>query len=305
MEKMFSYATRNKGKSLLKKLTDYVVLDLETSGMNTYYDDIIEVGALRVRNGLITERFQKLIKPRNRISSFITSLTGITNSMLKSAGEPGEVLPQFIDFIGSDIVVGHNVNFDINFIYDKWELMSGSFFTNDYLDTLRVARKVLPDLCSHKLEYLKSHYRINVQGAHRSIADCETTYHAYLNLMKDADRLCIDFEAPKTVRASSFKPDENADPASPVYGKTVVISKSYSQKSRLALLNFIARAGGINRDSLSGKTDYLICESAAELSGSPMGKKAKELSEKGKVIKILNAGTLTAMIMNAVQISKK
>ena len=85
----------------------------------------------------------------------------------------------------------------------------------------------------------------------------------------------------------------------------MVISKSYSQEKRLALLNLIALAGGINRDSISGKTDYLICESAAELSGSAMGRKARELSEKGKVIKITNARTLAAMIMNAFQISKK
>ncbi len=191
---MISKSQRKKGRSILQLLSDYVVLDLETSGLNTRFDDIIEVGALRIRNGKITQRYQKLVKPERNISSFISRLTGITNSMLKSAPDPDEVLPEFIEFIGSDIIVGHNVNFDINFLYDKWESMTDMTLSNDFLDTLRLSRRVLPALSTHKLEFLKSYYRIDIPQAHRSIADCETTYRLYQLLMKDAENNGISFD---------------------------------------------------------------------------------------------------------------
>lgn len=97
-------------------LKDYVALDLETTGLAPYWDEIIEVGALRVRGGEVSEHFTSLVKPRNEIDEFIIDLTGITNEMVADAPPIGEVLPQLRAFIGQDVVVGHNVNFDVNFL---------------------------------------------------------------------------------------------------------------------------------------------------------------------------------------------
>ena len=108
-----------KGRSLLINLSDYIVLDLETTGLDPKYDSIIEAAAAQIHNGEIVKTFQSLINPGFEISGFITELTGISNDMLTTAPELEQVFPKFLDFVGDSIVVGHNVNFDVNFIYDN------------------------------------------------------------------------------------------------------------------------------------------------------------------------------------------
>ena len=307
---MFSYATRNKGKSLLKKLTDYVVLDLETSGMNTYYDDIIEVGALRVRNGLITERFQKLIKPRNRISSFITSLTGITNSMLKSAGEPGEVLPLFIDFIGSDIVVGHNVNFDINFVYDNAEKLFNRYFDNSFVDTLRLARRLLPELKHHRLFDLTEHFNIEVEESHRALADCMSTLSVFKALSEvvfskygDVESMIAAFKpVNKKLDISSITAEcDSFDISHPLYGKVCVFTGALEKMKRADAMQLVVNMGGIVANGVTKQTNYLVlgnndfCKSIKD-GKSNKQKKAEALKLSGQDIEIISEYTFYEMI---------
>ena len=108
-----------KGQSLLLFPNEYIVFDIETTGLDASYDEIIEIGALKIKNNEIVDKFTSLIKPKYPIDEFITELTGITNEMVKDAPLINEVLPRFIDFIGDEILVGHNINFDINFVYDN------------------------------------------------------------------------------------------------------------------------------------------------------------------------------------------
>jgi len=103
-----------KGNSLLAIYSSYVAIDLETTGLDPHWDEIIEVAATRVDDGVITDRFQSLINPKCEIDEFITELTGIINEMLFSAPNLETILPKYLEFIGDSIVVGHNVNFDIN-----------------------------------------------------------------------------------------------------------------------------------------------------------------------------------------------
>ncbi len=84
-----------------------------------FYDEIIEISALKIIDNTIIDQFTSLIKPLNEIDEFITSLTGITNDMVKEAPSIDKVLPLFLNYIGSETVIGHNVNFDINFVYDN------------------------------------------------------------------------------------------------------------------------------------------------------------------------------------------
>jgi len=108
----------SKGRSIIAFPSGYVALDIETTGLDPSVDEIIELAAIRVRDGVRADTFASLVKPRNTISGFITELTGITNDMVSGAPRVESILPQFCEFIGGDVVVGHNVNFDINFIYD-------------------------------------------------------------------------------------------------------------------------------------------------------------------------------------------
>lgn len=89
-------------------IDDYCVLDTETTGLSSYYDEIIEVGVLRVRNNEIVEKYSQLIKPKYEVSNFITSLTGITNDMLIGMPSILDIKEKLLNFIGNDIIIGHN-----------------------------------------------------------------------------------------------------------------------------------------------------------------------------------------------------
>lgn len=95
-----------------------LVIDLETTGLDPSYDEIIELAAVRVENKAIVPEFQSLVKPSFPIDGFITELTGITNEMLSNAPSVDAVLPSFFDYAGQSTVVAHNANFDVNFLYD-------------------------------------------------------------------------------------------------------------------------------------------------------------------------------------------
>lgn len=171
--------TRIKGESLLTFPEDYTVIDIETNGLNSNIDDIIELSAIRVRKDKIEKTFTKLIKPQRPVGGFISRLTGITNSMLANELAIDEILPEYLDFIGKDIVLGHNVNFDINFIYDKSMKHFNKAFSNSFVDTLKIARKLKLDCENHKLKTLADYYNIKQGRMHRGLEDCRITFEVY------------------------------------------------------------------------------------------------------------------------------
>ena len=173
-----------KGKSLLDFPNDYTVVDIETTGLFASCE-IIEVSALKFRNETLVESFSSLIKPARPISGFITHLTGITNDMVQNATSASEVLQQFYNFLGKDIIIGHNVHFDVNFLYDKLLEHNGLILDNSFVDTLRLARKALPNLPNHKQITVAEHYGIVTDGAHRALRDCEICNACYLNLKRE------------------------------------------------------------------------------------------------------------------------
>lgn len=179
-----TYATNRKykGKSLFKYVDDYVLLDIETTGLSPQSDDIIEIGAIKVRQNQIIGQYESLIKINRRLNPFSTKLTGITDEMLKNGKDVTTALEEFVDFAGKDIIVGHNVNFDINFIYDKCERYLDTYFKNDFIDTMRIAKKVLPNSPNYKLGTLAEHFDIDYSQAHRGLKDVEITYEVYNRL---------------------------------------------------------------------------------------------------------------------------
>lgn len=111
----------HKGKSFIALPLDYTILDIETTGLDFEYCEIIEVGALKIRGGEVVDRFSSLVRPQNQIDDFITDLTGITNEMLESAPTFSEISKDFYNFVSNDILVGYNINFDVNFLYDAFQ----------------------------------------------------------------------------------------------------------------------------------------------------------------------------------------
>ena len=133
----------HKGNSIILLPDNYIVIDIETTGLSSNYDDIIELAAIKICEDKIVDEFQSLVNPGYEIGPFITDLTGITNDMLNSAPRIEHILPKYLDFIGDSVVVGHNVSFDVNFIYDTEEYLDLGYFSNNHIDTRRNVERVL------------------------------------------------------------------------------------------------------------------------------------------------------------------
>ncbi|MBQ8707602.1 MAG: 3'-5' exonuclease [Succinivibrionaceae bacterium] len=174
----FSGNRPGKGKSLCDATDNYTVVDVETTGLDSWAE-LIEIGAVRVRGHQVAEEFQIFVRPSYSVPREITMLTGITNSMVRAAPLPDEAVKAFLKFAGGDILLGHNVNFDVNFLYDASRRFLSSPLANDFVDTRKLTKKFFPHLADHKLATLKGHFRIVTDQAHRAVHDCVATKQVY------------------------------------------------------------------------------------------------------------------------------
>lgn len=162
-------------------LKSYIAFDVETTGLNPMENEIIEIGALKVRDGKVAERFMEFIHPTAPISAAITNLTGITNEMVAGARPRCEVVSDFLDFCEDDILIGHNVSFDYSFM--KYSAAAdGLPFEKLGIDTLKIAKKVHSDLDSKSLGSLCAYYNIENRAAHRAYHDALATAKLYQTL---------------------------------------------------------------------------------------------------------------------------
>ena len=260
---------RNKGRSLLLFPSDYTLIDLETTDLSPRFGEIIELGAIKVRDNRIVEKYSQLVKPRSPISSFITELTGITNEMVKDQPFIEDCLQEYLDFIGDDLVVGHNVNFDINFIYDNSVDCYDKEFTNDFVDTMRLSRRMFKEEKHHRLRDLIKRYNIPGNQEHRALSDCFFTYEIlnWLNNYSKDNNLDLDelFRI-KSRRSSNTKADfksivatvDEIDESNLFYKQVVVITGTLERMIRKDACQLIVNLGGIFEDSLTKRTNYLI-----------------------------------------------
>ncbi len=161
-----------------------VVLDFETTGLSPQYGDrAIEIGAVRLENGVIADRFQRLMNPGFRISKFIEGYTGITNDMLKGEAPCETVMAEFADFLAGRNIVAHNASFDRRFL--DFELKRASrAYEGDCCCSLLLSRRVYQDSPNHKLQTLIRHAGIPQTGSfHRALADAEMTAHLWLSMI--------------------------------------------------------------------------------------------------------------------------
>lgn len=296
-----------KGKSIAQVLTDYTVLDIETTGLDPSFDEIIEVSAIRVRDGVVSDSFSSLAKPSEPLDDFIIELTGITNEMLDAAPSISDVLPQFVRFIGDDVVVGHNVNFDINFIYDQSDALGLAPFGNDFVDTMRLARKLFPELPNHRLGTLAKYLNVPQPIAHRAAADCETTNSVYCHIAQYVSDHSVDLGAlfskkHYACKAADIHAETNHfDEDSPFLGKVCVFTGTLERMVRRDAMQIVANMGGICGDSVTAKTNYLILGnndycSSIKNGKSSKHKKAEGLILKGKDISIISEDVFYDMI---------
>lgn len=171
-----------KGRSLFEFPTDYTVIDIETTGLSPFYDEIIEISALKCRNDKLTGSFSTLVKPKRPISRYIKELTGISDEMVADAPSICDALNGFYNFVGDDMLIGHNVNFDVNFLYDNLLKHNSILLTNSFVDNMRLSRIALPNLVNHKQITVAQYFQIAVEGSHRALRDCEICQACYVKL---------------------------------------------------------------------------------------------------------------------------
>ena len=174
------------GKLLNEYIEDYVVFDLETTGVSPYNDEVIEISAVKARKGKVVEELSQLVNPKRTIPFAASRVNNITDDMVSDAPFFDEVLRKFLKFVGEDVLVGHNIqSFDMKFIYRDCERYFHQLITNDYVDTLILAKRCFPEWRHRRLGDLADYYGISTQGAHRALADCRMNQRVFELLGKE------------------------------------------------------------------------------------------------------------------------
>ncbi|KHO62509.1 DNA polymerase III PolC [Thermoanaerobacter sp. YS13] len=164
---------------------EFTVFDIETTGLSNINDEIIEIGAVKIKEGKIIDTFETFVNPQIPISSFITKLTGIDGSMVKDAPSIEEILPKFLEFASNSVLVAHNANFDVSFIKSKAKKFNLNV-NNAVLDTLELSRHLYKDLKNYKLDTLSEHLQVKLEHHHRAVDDARATAEIFI---KTIDRL--------------------------------------------------------------------------------------------------------------------
>lgn len=331
-EKLLS-SKRNKGNSLLDFPQNYTVIDIETTGLDPNFDSIIEIAAIKVVNNSIESTFSSLVKPPvikydeeyddcnflsdddghkyYYVDDYISKLTHITNEMLDTAPEVKDVLDNFVNFISDDILVGHNVNFDINFLYDNLLDYCDYKLTNNFIDTLRLCRRLHKELTHHRLSDMVEFYKIDTSSAaHRALSDCETTnklferlHDSMLEQFESLDNFKLSLKRKrKTLDVNSITTsNENFNTLHPLYRKVCCFTGKLENLQRKDAMQLVVDLGGIVANSVTKKTNYLIlgnndyCPTIKDGKSSKQ-KKAEKLKLSGQDIDIISENTFYEML---------
>ncbi|MBB5172039.1 PolC-type DNA polymerase III [Texcoconibacillus texcoconensis] len=164
----------------------YIVFDVETTGLSAVYNTIIELAAVKVKNGEIIDRFERFANPHEPLSATIVELTGITDDMLKDAPEVDTVLREFYEWAGDDTFVAHNASFDMAFINAGYKKIGLPHATNPVVDTLELGRLLYPKMKNHRLNTLCKAFDIELVSHHRAIYDAEATGYLLWKMVRDA-----------------------------------------------------------------------------------------------------------------------
>ncbi len=161
----------------------FVVIDLETTGFSVKDADIIEIAAVRVEGGIISDTYAKLIYPGYFLPKRVTEITGITNAMVIGQPTIEEALPEFLDFIGNNIVVGHNIKHDINFLNKYSKRILYKRLKLPHICTLQLARSLFPNIGNYSLHNLADHFNIKYNRRHRALDDALVTAKLFLVML--------------------------------------------------------------------------------------------------------------------------
>lgn len=162
---------------------EFVIFDVETTGLSSVYDTIIEIGAVKMKNGEVLERFDKFINPHHPLNEQTINLTSITDEMVSAADDEDVVIKQFQDFYGDRPLCGHNVQFDVGFVNAALRRAGLSEITQPVVDTLEVSRLLHPEQNRHTLDSLAKKYNVSLEHHHRANQDAEATGYLMYKLL--------------------------------------------------------------------------------------------------------------------------
>lgn len=283
-----------KNKRYTKQIiSDYVVIDIESTGLQFQFDEIIEIGIARVRNNIVVETYSQLIKPIQKINGFITSFTGITNDMVKNMPSILDVKDSVLEFIGDDIILGHNTAFDLAFLNFRFNTK----ISNQYMDTLQFARKVFTNLKNHKLTTLVKNFNLS-KNEHRALADCISTKQLYDLIKKTMAEKNLKIETlwstgkVKNIVSNNTVFDEDG----PFYERHMVFSGTLEKMTKSEAEQLVVDVGAILDNSVTKKTNILILGSTEQnsiLKGKKSAKqiKAEKYIQEGQDLEIIDQFT--------------
>ncbi len=266
---MEAYFVNNTATALTGKYTgkfedEAIVFDIETTGLSVSSCQIIEIGAVRIKNGEVVEVFDSFVNPHVPIPSEITQLTSITNDMVKDAPSIDIVLADFFKFIGNNLLIAHNANFDIGFIRHAAKENSMPF-DNPYLDTLALSRFINPDLKTHKLDVLAKHYKLGDFNHHRASDDAEMLAHIYFSMTEAMLKMDIsDFVTLNSEMLSNSDPSKLKSFHQIILVKNQLGLKNLYKLISFSYLKYFHRHPRIPKTELEKHREGLIIGSACE-----------------------------------------
>lgn len=162
---------------------DFVIIDIETTGLSVENDEILEIGAIRIVNGKTVEEYERLIAVKTEIAQNISELTGITQEQVKENGKPiNEALPSFMDFVKGSEVAGYNVNFDHDFLLAECSRQGIDITKIKFTDVMTIVKSKLKGMRSYNLESVAKRLGITTKQQHRALSDCYLLYQVYCKL---------------------------------------------------------------------------------------------------------------------------
>lgn len=282
----------------------YVVLDIETSGLSPKTNSIIEIAAVKYQSGIQVDTFESLVSTNDILPLDIQTLTGISLEELSEAPALDQVIPSFADFIKDLPLVAHNSSFDLSFLRIAFS-KCGFTLNNEEIDTLKLARKAFPCLTRHTLSALKEYLGIHVDTSHRALPDALATGELYIRcteqLIKNRTNTTSDEVA--EIGASTKKSvkqtqtSKGGDPNHPLFHKTIVFTGTMTITRDQAA--FLAEGcGAIIKHTVTNQTDYVIAGSCENPSGelSSKRKKTDALIAAGAPIKLITESEFMALL---------